>query len=185
MLRQASPPTPTSLFVSPFSAEGYGTQRRMYTTPGNQAYPAANRAHYYPIVVPMACTMYRFFWANGTTVGTNNIQVGVYNDNDSGTDGPGTSVLLGTSTLSAGASVCQFDDITDTPLYPGKYWLAIWCNGTTATTRAMSQPVNLMRPNGGYIESALAGGLPATATPAAQTNNCFLPIFGFTTIATP
>lgn len=186
-MRPASVPWPTSLWVSVLGTEGMGNVNRAITATQatSQVYPAANRAHYFPIVIPSACTVYRFFWVNGATVGTNNFQVGIYNDNDSGTDGPGTSVLLGSSILSAGAQSAQFDNVADTPLYPGRYWLAIWGSGTTDTLRAVNPAKAFAGSVAGYIESALAGGLPATATPAQQTNAVYMPQFGFTTIASP
>lgn len=170
-------------FVHPLTRSGYYVEN-----PGTQfassTYPATNRAYYYPIVLSSACTIYRFFWLNGATASTNNIQVGVYNDNDAGTDGPGTAFLRGTSTLASGASVCQFDNVTDTPIYPGRYWLAVWGSGTTTTLFRRAPSATLNRHISGYLESSLASGLPATATPAQNTTP-YIPIFGFTTIASP
>src|SRR5262245_30883106 len=178
-------PMGVSPFVSPYSREGnMGLTTTAFGTPASSTYPATNRAHYFPVVVPVACTAYRLFWLNGATASTNNIQVGIYNDNDAGTDGPGTSVVLGTSTLASGTNVCQFDNITDTALYPGRYWIAIWGSGTTTTIFRISPSATLSRWQNGYIESSLSGGLPSTATPAQQTTP-YIPVFGFTTISTP
>ena len=152
--------------------------------PSSATYPAANRAYYYPVVIPSACTIYRFFWLNGATASTNNFQVGIYNDNDAGTDGPGTAILRGTSTLASGANVCQFDNVTDTPLDKGRYWLAIWGSGTTATLFRWAPSGSLTRGYNGYLESSIAGGLPSTATPAQNTTP-YVPVFGFTTVSAP
>lgn len=173
-------------FVGPFSAHSYyGESLDNSGTASSGAFPAANRALYYPLVISQPCVAYRLFWLNGATVsGTNSVQVGIYNDNDSGDDGPGTSIILGTATTQASINVCQFDDITDTSLSPGRYWLALWCNNATSTFFRQS-PSNLhARMLGGYLESSLAGGLPATATPA-QATSPYIPIFGFTTISSP
>lgn len=170
-------------FVHTLTRSGYYVEN-----PGTQfassTFPAVNRAYYYPIVLSSACTIYRFFWLNGATASTNNIQVGIYNDNDAGTDGPGTSFLLGTSTAATGANICQFDNVTDTPIYPGRYWLAIWGSGTTTTLFRRAPSATLNRHINGYLESSLTTGLPATATPAANATP-YIPIFGFTTIASP
>lgn len=171
-------------FVHPFGRHGFVDSVNAVANPSSAAYPAANRAHYFPVVIPVACTIYRLFWLNGATASTNNVQVGIYNDNDAGADGPGTSVVLGTSTLASGASICQFDNITDTALSPGRYWIAVWCNGTTTTLHRSAPSASLGRFVNGYLESSLAGGLPATATPAQQTTP-YVPVFGFTTISTP
>lgn len=174
-----------SPFLGTFSYEGYHSESiHNATAPASAAYPTTNQAYYHPIVVPKFTVIYRFFWLNGATVGTNNIQVGIYNDNDAGTDGPGNAILRGTSTLSAGANICQFDDVTNTALGPGLYWLGIWCSGTTATL-FRSTPSNIHgKMTGAYTEAAGAGGLPATATPA-QLTTPYIPVYGFTTISAP
>lgn len=172
-------------FVGPHSIHGYyGELMDNSTTAASATWPTANRAYYYPVVISQPCVAYRFWWLNGATVGTNNFQVGLYRDNDSGTDGPGTSIVLGTSTLSAGANICQFDNITDTAIPAGRIWLAIWGNGTTATLFRHAPNAAREREINGYLESGIAGGLPATATPA-QNNTPYIPIFGFTTISAP
>lgn len=173
-----------SPFVTSWSQEGFGLSKLIAAAPSSSTYPATQRAYYFPIVVPVACTIYRFFWLNGATASTNNIQVGIYNDNDAGTDGPGTSVLLGTSTLASGANVCQFDDVTNTALYPGRYRLAVWGSGTTTTLFRAAPSSTLGRGLNGYLESSLASGLPSTATPAQNTTP-YVPVFGFTTISSP
>ena len=172
-------------FVGPYSIHG---QLMLFggvtNTPTSATYPASNRAYYFPVVIPSACTIYRFFWLNGATASTNNIQVGVYADNDAGTDGPGTAILRGTSTLASGANVCQFDNVTDTALDKGRYWLAIWGSGTTTTIFRGSPSGSLLRHVNGYLESGLASGLPSTATPAQNTTP-YMPVFGFTTVSAP
>lgn len=177
-------PQSADLFVGPWSRNGLLPELRGAGVPASATYPAAQRAHYFPIVIPSACTIYRFFWLNGATASTDNIQVGVYNDNDAGTDGPGTAFLRGTSTLASGINACQFDNVTDTPIYPGRYWMAIWGGGTTTTLFRVAPVASLGRQVNGYLESSLASGLPTTATPAQQTTP-YVPVFGFTTISSP
>jgi hypothetical protein len=173
-------------FVGPHSIHGYyGELMDNSATAVSAAWPSAQRAFYFPLIISQPCIAYRFFWLNGATVGTDNLQVGLYNDNDSGDDGPGTSIVLGTSTLSAGANICQFDNIADTAIPARRIWLAMWGNGTTATVFRHAPSNTLVRVTSGYIQGSLAAGLPATATPAQNTFTGFVPIFGFTTIATP
>ena len=173
-------------FVSPITRSGKAAFSALTgaSSAVSATYPAVQRAHYFAIVIRASCTIYRFFWLNGATASTNNIQVGIYNDNDAGTDGPGTAVLRGTSTLATGANICQFDNVADTPIYPGRYWLAIWGSGTTTTLFRFAPSAVNARAKSGYLESGLAGGLPTTATPAQQTAP-YIPVFGFTTIASP
>ena len=171
-------PTPQAYagppFVS-FASHGPAQGSRALAVPASGTYPAADRALYLPIDIPKPTVVYRFFWLNGATASTNNIQVGIYNADF-------TSFLLGTSTLASGADVCQFDNVTDTPIPAGHYWLAIWCNGTT-TTLFRTAVTRYARPNM-MDEDSLTGGLPSTATPTAAGAS-FIPVFGFTTIASP
>jgi len=177
-------PYATAPFVGPHSIHGwYGEMLDSAGVAASATYPGAQRANYYPIVIPTACIAYRVFWLNGATVGTDTVQVGIYNDNDAGDDGPGTAIVRGTATTSAGANVCQFDNITDTVIPAGRIWLAIWASGTTTTLFRVAPGATLVKGTGGYQETGLAGGLPATATPA--TMSAYIPIFGFTTIASP
>jgi len=174
-------------FVGPHSVHGYyGELMDNSATATNAAWPAANRAMYYPLILPEPCTAYRFFWVNGTTVGTHNFQMGLYNDNDAGDDGPGTSIVLGNQTLSAGASACQFDDITDTPLPAGRLWIALWGSGTTPSLFRHAPSSTLARHMCGMGQASLTGGLPATATPVSVgTLTTYIAVCGFTTIPSP
>lgn len=171
-----------SPFVSPYSKEGgIGRAPVGPSAPSSGTFPSANRALYFPIIVPVQTTLSRFFWLNGATASTNNVQMGLYLDD--GTAGaPGSSFLLGTSTLAAGASVCQFDNVTDTIVPPGRYWLALWCNGTT-TTFLRNTGLG-MRSTVMFDEDSLTGGLPATATPT-QLGNVYFAVCGFTTVSSP
>lgn len=185
MIQPGGPTGTVEPFVSPMSRSGWGASLLPHSAIcSSAAWPATNRALYVPFTIAAPCIAYRLFWCNGATAGTNNLQAGIYNDNDAGTDGPGTAVILGTSTLSAGASACQFDNIADTALYPGRYWLALWCNGTTATVLRWLPSNTLARGMNAMLESSLTGGLPSTATPAANTTP-IIPLVGFTTIASP
>lgn len=177
----ASPP-----FVGTHSVNGYyGEMMDQAATAASSVWPSANRAHYFPLVIHQPTVAYRFFWLNGATVsGTNSVQMGIYNDNDAGTDGPGTSIILGTATTQANINVCQFDDIADTSLDPGRYWLALWCNNGTSTFFRSAPSGSINRMTNGYLENSLTTGLPATATPATNATPS-IQVCGFTTIASP
>ena len=144
--------------------------------PTSGAWSTTNRIIYVPFYLSQGQTVYRYFWLNGATVGTNNLQAGVY-------DTAFAAINRGNSTLSAGATICQFDDITDYYLSPGRYYMALWCNGTTATTYRFSAAQG--SPMGEYYETN-AGGLPATGTPAdtATATTALIPVFGLAFRAT-
>lgn len=171
----------SSTMVTPHSREGNNFDMPTTTTaaPASATYDATNRIHYHRVILP-AVTVYKLFWLNGATVGTNNLQAGLYYDD--GTNKPGAAVVRGTSTLSAGANVCQYDNITDTTVGAGIYWIGLWGSGTTATLFRRTTPAGV--PSAHYIEAGGAGGLPATATPVsgAQIN---VYVFGLVTRATP
>lgn len=125
--------------------------------------------------LPTPTVVRRFFWSNGATASTNTVQVGIYNDDL-------TSFLLGTATTASGASALQFDNVTDTSIAAGRYWMAVVVNGTTTTLMRVSAVTN----HGGALYSmAAARPLPATLVPAqvASTAGVVLPLFGFTSIA--
>ena len=96
---------------------------------------------------------------NGATVGTDNIMVALYDTN---------GVLITNSAvagaLSAGANAFQsLAFLTQPILNPGRYFIAVQCNGTTATTRKWAAA------NGGnqMTQSATGtfGTVPASFTP--------------------
>jgi len=96
---------------------------------------------------------------NGATVGTDNLMVALYDTN---------GVLITNSAtagaLSAGANAFQsIAFLTQPILQPGRYFIAVQCNGTTATTRKWAAA------NGGnqMTQSATGtfGTVPASFTP--------------------
>jgi len=145
--------------------------------PSSGAWPLTNRIIYVPFYLSQGQTVYRYLWLNGATVGTNNFQVGVY-------DTAFAAINRGTSTLSAGtANALQFDNITDYYLSPGRYYMAMWGSGTTATVFRFNTAIG--SPMGIYYETN-AGGLPTTGTPAdpATATVAIIPVFGLALRAT-
>lgn len=171
-----------SPMITPHSREGntFDLPTTTAAAPASATYDAANRIHYHRVILPSAVTAYKVFWLNGATASTNNFQVGLYYDD--GTNKPGGAVVRGTSTLAAGANACQYDNITDTTVGAGVYWLGLWGSGTTATLFRRTTPAAV--PAAFYIEAGGAGGLPATATPVSGSQiNVY--VFGLVTRPTP
>jgi len=164
------------VFLSTMHSNSYrGPIRNAVPTSG--AWSATNRIIYIPFYLSQGQTVYRYWWLNGATVGTNNFQVGVY-------DAAFAAINRGTSILSAGtANLCQFDNITDYYLSPGRYYMAMWGSGTTATVFRLSGVQS--EPMGAYYETN-AGGLPTTGTPAdtATATTPAIPVFGLAFRAT-
>jgi len=158
----------TGLWVSTLGKESQTAGQASVPVSGTMT---TDQAYIVRIVVPTPTIVKRLYWANGATASTNTVQVGIYNDDLS-------SFLLGTATTSSGASALQFDNVTDTAIRAGRYWLAIVLNGTTATLQRANNTT--LRIGSLYIMAA-ARPLPATLVPA--TGAGILPLFGFTSIA--
>ena len=164
------------VFLSTIHSNSYRGPLRN-SAPASIAWSGTNRIIYIPFFLSQGSTVYRYFWLNGATVGTNNFQVGVYTT-------AFAAVNRGTSTLSAGtANALQFDNVTDYYLSAGRYYMAMWGSGTTATTFALAGVQQA--PMGAYYETN-AGGLPTTGTPAdtATTTTPRIPVFGLALRAT-
>lgn len=169
-----------SVFVSPFSKESMATQLRggwgTASSLTSGAYITGNRIMYYPFTIPAPVTVYRYFWCNGTTASTNNVQVGVYSR-------AGTAINRGTSTLAAGTSAAQFDNITDYVLPAGNYYMAIWCSGNT--THILRSSPTARQLSGAYQEAGGAGGLPSPSASFTEIASAYLPLFGLALRASP
>lgn len=161
----------TSLWVTSLGKESQGAGQSSVPVSGTLT---TDQAHIVRIRLPTDTVVRRLFWANGATANTNTIQVGIYNDDLS-------TFLLGTATTSSGASALQFDNVTDTPIAAGRYWLALVCNGTTATVMRTSSAT--LRLGGSLYQMGSARPLPATLVPAAWSGTGVHVLFGFTSIA--
>ena len=148
--------------------------------PVSAAFESADRAVYFPIILPAACVVRRLWWANGATVSaTYNIDCGIYADSGYG---PGTRLVSTGSTAQGTASEVQFVDVADTALAPGLYWIAITCSSTSATL-FRNQTSAAYEASLRLIEAA-ALPLPATATPVESIGANFY-LCGFATTASP
>lgn len=143
---------------------------------GTGAWPTTNLAYYVPVNLTSPAHVSRFFWANGTTAQTDNLQVGVYSK-------AGVAIVRGTSTTASGVSALQFDNVTDFTLSAGSYYIALWCSGTTTHTLRQIGTSRFAR-SMGILQQTIGGGLPSTAT---MTNivTIYIPVFGLALRASP
>jgi hypothetical protein len=149
--------------------------------PSSGTFPDQNRAHYYPIIVPVACVVRRLWWANGA-VSEGNIDVGVYRDAG---HKPGARLVSTGSTAQGTVSQLQFVNVTDATLAPGTYWLAINADNPSGTTTVLrGSSVAGWNAALAFEEAVGSVTLPATATPveAAYTQRF---LCGFATTASP
>lgn len=157
--------------INTFSEEAIGTELTSLAgglTPGGGAYPAINDALFVPFISRQSILVTRLFCINGATA-SGNVDVGIYSET-------GTRIVSSGSTAQSGTSVAQFFNVTDTPLGPGRYYMAVAMDTIGGTLfRANSTVVVLQM--AGVAKQATAFPLPATATIATVTSG-FLPAIG-------
>lgn len=134
------------------------------------SWPAANRALYLPIFLPVGATLARFFEVNNSA--TNNVDVGIYTD---------AGVKITTTGSVARTLGCQYLNVTDVQLGPGKYYLGM-ASDATSNFFQIGPSVGHLRV-AGVLQEAAAFPLPATMT-GATVASAYLPIFGFTQSST-
>lgn len=177
MFNPASTHLEAGPMITPFHREGF--HRAMPPASPVSFAGNASRIYYCPIVLPSATPVERLFWANGGTVGTDSVRIGIYSDRDAK---PYARLVNGNLTLSAGANALQFDDVGDVVLPAGRYWLAFVQSGVTANF----QRVNSSSFSGRYLDAASTTTLPPTASPTADANTAsWVPVFGICTVAAP
>jgi hypothetical protein len=167
--------------VNAWGPWSYNSSALNIAYPSSGTFPDQNRAHYYPIIVPVTCVVRRLWWANGSAP-DGNIDVGVYRD--AGYK-PGVRVISTGSTAQGTALQVQFVNVTDTPLAPGMYWLAINADNPSGTTTVLRGSSSAAWNAALAMEEAVGSvTLPATATPieSAYTNRF---LFGFATTSSP
>lgn len=136
------------------------------------AWPAANRAIYCPIWLPWPYLVRRLWWVNGSAAG-GNWDIGIFSV-------AGTRLLSSGSVAGSGNSAPQFDSGYDFLLPPGRYFLGLAHDSTTAnrvTGHGSVGPGGLRL--GGLLQQDNAFPLPASMNPSAITAT-FMPIAGMT-----
>lgn len=129
-----------------------------FASAGTSTAQVAGTLNISEIYVPVLNTFKGIAILNGVTVGTDNLLVALYSTNGTLL---ATSALAGA--LSAGANAFQnFNFLTPFTAIPGRYFVAVQGNGTTATTRRLKAADS---PN--VLTTSVAGTfgtLPATIT---------------------
>jgi len=146
------------------------------SSPSDQTWQTANTAIYIPFRITEAMTVYQMGVANGT-VASGNVDVGVCNES-------GTSLVSSGSTAMSGTNTVQAFNVTDTLLVPGRYYLQMSVDNTTAAFRQWSVTAQFNRLMGVVMESS-AFPIPATATFAIsdRTRLPWVAVFGRSTPA--
>lgn len=158
--------------ITPQSLESIGAEMASIANVGVQsasrAWPSTNLAILFPFRIGSLFTIAQCYWQNGSTVGTNSRDLGVY-------DYQGNLIVHTGNVLTVGASTIQKTALSAI-ITPGLYYLALSQNGTTDTIFGFVPNAVLLRAFGtGNV--ATSNPLPSTITFAGATNTLF-PGFG-------
>lgn len=143
----------------------------------NAAWSSANQAIYISFRIGYPATFQKMFWINAAIVGNNNVDVGVY-------DNQNNQLWHSGSTLTSGASAVQSVTISgNLTLQSGIYYMAMAVNGTTdkfigATLSNAYQYLGFTLD--GFGAQSTAFPLPSTASLSAMTSGQFVPILALT-----
>jgi hypothetical protein len=140
-------------FMDLMSASGSGTS--------GKAWPAANRAHYCPVLIPFPFNVRRLYAIQGSSAG--NVDVGIY------TIG-GSRIVSSGSVAMAGTTIQYYASGLDVLLPPGAYYLALAASSASSTWSAVQPTIADLRLTG-WLEQSNAFPLPATMTPVAKSDN--------------
>lgn len=132
------------------------------TMTGASTWNSANQACFIPVKIGYPFATQKMFWINGATVGTNSVDVGIY-------DSQGNRLASSGSTTTSGASAVQSVSVS-VSLKPGLYYFGFVMNGTTDTVIVAATASNLPRAWGVYFVGT-SFPLPSTATFAGGTSS--------------
>jgi len=138
----------------------------------------ANKAIYIPFQIPWPYPVRRVFWGNGSAVTATNRDFGIYSAD-------GTQIYHTGSTAASGVSVLQYVTPTEFLLAPGRYFMAIASDTSTASRggAGTSASTNIAKmAMAGLLEQSTAFPLPATMTPVTMVLTVF-PLCGITQTA--
>lgn len=145
--------------IHPGSDESNADFKTYTSIGGYSGLSPASKASIVPFTLEERSIIYQISWWNGPTA-SGNIDAGIY-------DRYGNKIITTGSTVQTGATTIQLVDITDTPLAPGYYFMAITIDNTTGnlySTTGGNNPNLFCSPCYGYAEMLSAFPLPTTIT---------------------
>jgi hypothetical protein len=137
---------------------------------GGAAWPTANLIIYVPVRLKIAVLARKLFYSS-QTVGTGNIDIGVYNR-------AGSRLVNSGSTAKSTTNALVFVDTTDTRLKPDLYYVALQSSNNTDTFNRTPPAAPYLAYLGVRSEAAGGFGLPATATWVVDQALAYLPHVG-------
>lgn len=137
----------------------------------SSAFTTANSMIGYPFVVEQKCVLYKAWWMNGSSVGSNH-EVALY-------DWAFVKLAATGSTAGSGSTNApQTVDWTDAPIGPGLYY-AVYAQDSSTANRIGGNARDFYTCRCWSQASITLGSLPAIATPT--TTFSVMPLFGFIT----
>lgn len=151
------PPPPAIIHPWASEAAAVGNMRTWpYSNLGSQLW-SQNFARYFPFTVTQGVTVYKMALMTGSTA-NGNVDMGIY-------DSAKNKIVSTGSKTQAAANTLQVEDVTDTYLPPGDYFLAGQSDSATATSMAVGSADELIFPHSvWYVQNVGSFPLPATAT---------------------
>lgn len=162
--------TPQSVLVSCYSPNSIGPELAAIASaaPASAAHAAANRVIFVPFTNPEPALIKKVWWYNGATA-SGNVDCGVFDEN-------GVKLVSSGSVVQGTINVLQENDVTDTYIGRGRFYLALSASSGTATFFAVAPAINMCKALG---MAQAAGAVPMAATyTLAAIATAYLPIFG-------
>lgn len=147
--------------------------------PASTAWPSANAAYLIPFQVSTPVTFAEMFFTSGTTPGTANFDLGIYDEAFARIVSLGATACVNTSDAVQPAGGGAF--AAPVTLTRGRYYAAMSAAATSITVRAAVNSNNFCRALGMQTMAA-AHPLPSTITPASMGSTNFIPTIGMATI---
>ena len=128
----------------------------------------ANRVTYVPFYVPVPQTVSGMGWVNGSVI-SGTVHGGIYSF-------LGKTLIVSGSVAQAGASVAQTLDLTDTPVEPGWYWMAVGISAAGSFISSTTGSGGASAGAHGVCYQDAAVPLPNPAVPVLATNQVLVPL---------
>jgi len=130
----------------------------------------ANLGVWVPVQLDVYCTVYEWWWVNGTLTTAHNVDFGLYNEDFTKIQTLGATA--GATTASVLVNTSTWANLV---VAPGNYYMA-FSDSSTRNFICSADALGIYASSGCFEQSSV-GTLPATATPVLY-NRAFLPLFG-------
>lgn len=157
------------LFISTFGPSSLGIELAglASSAPATDTWPVADRSIYVPFVVESTFVAVKLWFCVGGTA-SGDYKMAIYRDDF-------VRLAVTTAATATAANTVEEQDITDTVLQPGRYYLGLTNNGTTGTVIRTEPSVEFQKALG---VCAQASSLPDPMVPVVVATNDYIPYMG-------